>query len=66
MRVRELYNQLAHDLKAHGDIPFVVEVKLPDGSLVRYNFTADRYVSMDEHPKYVLRMAEKPGWLDSE
>ena len=64
MRVRELYNQLAHDLKAHGDLPFVVEVNSPDGNIIRYTFVADRYVSMEPQSKYVLRMVPMKDWLD--
>lgn len=64
MLVRELYNQLAHDLQAHGELEFMVQIKQPDGSLVDCVFVADRYVSpAGEGPqRYVLRMVPMQRW----
>ena len=55
MLVRELYNQLASDLKAHGELEFMVQIKQPDGSLVNCVYVADRYV---------LRMVPMQRWSD--
>ena len=64
MLVRELYNQLTHDLQAHGELEFMVQIKQPDGSLVNCVFVADRYVSLEsEGPqRYVLRMVPMQRW----
>lgn len=66
MLVRELYNQLTHDLQAHGELEFMVQIKQPDGSLVNCVYVADRYVSIDEHEpsRYVLRMVPMQRWSD--
>ena len=64
MLVRELYNQLTHDLESHGELEFMVQIKQPDGSLVDCVFVADRYVSLaGEGPqRYVLRMVPMQRW----
>jgi len=58
MRVQELYNQLAHDVNAHGTNDAVLEYKDTDGTIHRYRFIGDRYVDahMGECGTYVLRI----------
>jgi hypothetical protein len=58
MKVRELFEQLKHDLDAHGDLEFVVELKDSAGNIIRCDHLYDRYVSMGApaDQRYVLRM----------
>ena len=56
MKVKELYTQLTHDLEAHGDLEFVVEFKDTDGNIILCNHLYDRYVSVGEPQRYVMRM----------
>lgn len=66
MLVRELYNQLTHDLQAHGELEFMVQIKRPDGKITNCVYVADRYVSpASEGPqRYVLRMVPMQAWSE--